>query len=395
MDMRAVTLKQKQQLIGLLEIACEQLELSPSQIEQATQRYKTVAAYLGESTNEDLAESIIYPQGSIRHRTTIKPLTRDEFDVDLICYLARAGHLLPADALKLIGERLRESEVYRKMLQPLKRGWRLCYANEFHLDITPATDDPNHVGGILVPDRGMPGGKPSHPEGFAVWFDNIAAKQPRMLLLERERALAKADIEALPDFGGFKGPLRRCVQLFKRDRDVMFYDETEDVQKAAPISVIITTLAAHAYRDCIAQREYESELDLLRDVLAGMPNYIERRPVPGGFVYWVANPANTKENFAEKWNKHPERAQNFYAWQRRAMQNVFNLIQQIGLDQVIKALGQTVGSRLSQQVLTEYTERLGRVRMSGALHYGAAGLGAAASGSAGATVRPNTFFGAR
>lgn len=99
---------------------------------------------------------------------------------------------------------------------------------------------------------------------------------------------------------------------------------------------------------------------------------------------------------AEKWNKHPERAHSFYAWQRRAMQNVFNLIQQIGLDQVIKALGQTVGSRLSQQVLTEYTDRLGRVRMSGALRYGAAaGLGAAASGTAGATVRPNTFFGAR
>ena len=67
-----------------------------------------------------------------------------------------------------------------------------------------------------------------------------------------------------------KTPLQRAIQILKRHRDVWFnknrsaYDE-----KAKPSSIIITTLAAHAYYN-----EGDLQQTLLK-ILTQMPHYIE------------------------------------------------------------------------------------------------------------------------
>ena len=87
----------------------------------------------------------------------------------------------------------------------------------------------------------------------------------------------QASIEPYPEAGGFKGILRRTVQIAKRHRDIMFVDDME----AAPLSVIITTLTSRSYEWCVTNREYDNELDLLFDVVRHMPDTIEMRRVEG------------------------------------------------------------------------------------------------------------------
>ncbi len=58
-----------------------------------------------------------------------------------------------------------------------------------------------------------------------------------ILLYETKMAGTRAEVEALPGPTRFKGVLRRCVQLFKRHRDVFFAARALEL---APISIIPT-----------------------------------------------------------------------------------------------------------------------------------------------------------
>jgi hypothetical protein len=60
-----------------------------------------------------------------------------------------------------------------------------------------------------------------------------------------------------------------------------------------PVSIILTTLAALAYRN--QPNVYDALLDIARD----MTKHIERR----NDKWWVANPAEPDENFADRWNQ--------------------------------------------------------------------------------------------
>jgi hypothetical protein len=96
-------------------------------------------------------------QGSTALGTTVKPVGRNEYDVDLVCHIPGAGRWLPpALCKKLVGDRLKANQRYSALLEEKPRCWRLNYANEFHLDITPSI--PNDAclnGGELVPDRAL------------------------------------------------------------------------------------------------------------------------------------------------------------------------------------------------------------------------------------------------
>ena len=82
----------------------------------------------------------------------------------------------------------------------------------------------------------------------------------------------------------------------------------------APISVIITTLAAHSYQG----EQYLSAA--LKTILMHMEDHIENR----GGEKWVKNPVNPEENFADKWPKNPEREKAFYTWMAAAQADFGN-----------------------------------------------------------------------
>ncbi len=76
--------------------------------------------------------------GSAGLGTTVRPLGREDFDVDTIykvlLFLASGA---PAELKKIVGDRLKENARYAGMLEEKKRCWRLNYAREYHLDISP------------------------------------------------------------------------------------------------------------------------------------------------------------------------------------------------------------------------------------------------------------------
>lgn len=381
----------KAQLTGILEQICQELELTPTQFETAKSRYEAVGRHLSEADSPLLAVSEIYPQGSISIGTTVKPLGREEFDIDLVCLVpSLAPAASPGFLKKLIGDRLRSNGRYRDILEEKPRCWRINYANEFHLDITPSIPNPScGNGGELVPDKKLQAWKASNPRGYRERFEEMAKLHPVLLLQKAEMAQMRAGLEALPQPTKFKGLLKRCVQICKRHRDLWF-----EGSELAPISVIITTLAARSYAFCAAKGMYETELDFLIDVIRRMPQFIETRQVDERTLYFILNETTVGENFAEKWNQDTRRATAFYKWNRRILGDIEELMTIEGLDSLQKAMSRSFGESIVGRAFSSVTQSISAERISGMLGV-TPGLGLTVASPRSVSVRPNTFFGAR
>jgi hypothetical protein len=383
----------KVQLVGVLERLCEALELTPTQFELAKQRYEAAGAWLAASPDPWLRTLSIYLQGSTALGTTVKPLRRNEHDVDLVGHVAGGGGVPPEILKKLIGNRLRENGYYRPLLQEMPRCWRLNYANEFHQDITPSVPNPLCAnGGELVPDKTLREWMPSNPKGYRRLFEQRAAMQPRMRMARSTvfRGDARADIEPYPSVEGFKSILRRAVQIGKRHRDVYF--DTVD-PALVPISVILTTLAARSYEYCVTHFIYDTELDLLCDIVRHMPDTIETHVIRGRPVWFIWNETTSGENFAEKWNSDPHRAEAFFAWHRQALSDLEMLAATEGLDQLRKTLRGVFGQAPVAKAVESLTDEVSGARRNGSIGV-APGVGLTIGAPRATAVRPNTFFGA-
>jgi hypothetical protein len=174
----------KAELVGVLEQLCQALELSDAQYQLAKRRYEGVGEWLADADSSLLRAISIYLQGSTAIGTTVKPIGCNEHDVDLVAHVSNLGLWLPPAALKkAIGGRLRANGHYARILEEMPRCWRLNYANEFHMDITPSIPNPNcDAGGELVPDRALKEWKESNPKGYKSLFMRRASLLPQMRL---------------------------------------------------------------------------------------------------------------------------------------------------------------------------------------------------------------------
>ncbi|HKM74746.1 MAG TPA: nucleotidyltransferase [Stellaceae bacterium] len=384
---------QKAQLVAVLERLCEALELTPTQFELAKQRHEAVGEWLAASPDPRLRTLSIYLQGSTALGTTVKPLGRNEHDVDLVGHIADGGGVPPAILKKLIGDRLRQNGHYRSLLEEMPRCWRLNYASEFHQDITPSVPNPLcSNGGELVPDKTLREWMPSNPKGYRRLFEQRAALQPRMRLAKGIgfRGDAATDIEPYPAAGGFKSTLRRAVQIGKRHRDVYF--DTID-PGLAPISVILTTLLARSYEYCVTHFVYDNELDLLYDIVRHMPDSIESQVIQGRRLWFIWNETTNGENFAEKWNNDPRRAEAFFGWHQRALRDLEVLAAAEGLDQLSKGLRGAFGQAPANKAMDALINEMSDARRNGRLGV-SPGVGLSIGSPRATGVRSNTFFGA-
>ncbi|MDH2356176.1 nucleotidyltransferase [Bradyrhizobium sp. SSUT112] len=384
------------QLVELIEEACRHIEPSESQRELAKQRYEGVGAWLARSDDWLLANIEIRLQGSVAIGTAVKPIGSLEHDVDLVAHVPDVEVAIsPALLKQRIGDRLRANGKYAPLLKEMPRCWRLDYAGEFHLDITPSIPNPEcRLGGELVPDKTLKDWKASNPLGYRTKIERRAAIQPRIRLIAKaaDSAMAERQVEPFPENKHLKGLLRRTVQIAKRHRDIEFIDDKDGL---APLSIIITTLVSRAYEFCARSREYDHELALIVDVLEWMPNTIEQRVVGGRTEWYLWNQTTAGENFCEKWNKHPERAVAFFDWHAKLVNDVKQLAAAQGFDALRRLLVNVVGSRPANMVMDSLTEQVSVARNAGRLSVTKpAGLiiGSAASAT---SVRANTFFGDR
>ena len=356
----------------VLEEIADALDIPPSKFEEAKDRYESIGDWFDrdESTLSGY-EPAISPQGSFLLGTVTRPLTdAEEYDVDLVCVLKATKAEFTQKRLKeAVGHEVAHYAKARNMAKRPEEGrrcWTLHYADDapFHMDVLPAlpdaqryqimlkqygyaglADDPALTGqAIAITDKTLPQYEhvtedwpQSNPMGYAAWFRN----RMRVQLTERKKAFAKAQrvtasVDDIPDYK-VKTPLQRAIQLLKRHRDCMFADNGDH----KPISIIITTLSAHAYN------EEPTISEALHAVLTGMDQHIEYR----GDEAWIVNPVNPAENFADKWAEEPKKRENFYNWLEQSRHDFALYLRASPFDAVPEDLQKALGADLMDRTL--------------------------------------------
>lgn len=319
-----------QQMHQLLVDLIELIEIPPSYYRLARDRYKSIGRFLDDSPRLSGFNPAVYPQGSFRYGTVIRPLlATEEYDLDLVCEIEATKAAYTQRQIKhLVGyeiKRYAEEKGFKSPAAEKKRCWRLDYADDvsFHMDILPAIpDDADFINiligagveeqfarhAVAITDITSPtytmismDWPPSNPKGFAKWFESKMA----FYALERQQRLvaerAYASVDEVPAYE-WKTTLQRCIQLLKRHRDVMFQDNPS----LKPISMIITALSARAYRG-------EANLwEALNTILTAMPSLVSPDEPR------VPNPVYPREDFADSWREKPELETNFRLWCQKA-----------------------------------------------------------------------------
>ena len=324
----------KEFLSEVLSQIAENLDLTDTQEKTIKKAYERVADWLNEKDSCLSAYDVeIYPQGSMKIGTVVKPLKTDDYDVDMVCVLRKNSNSLSAGRVKrLVGKRLMESPVYSEMLQAeKKRCWTLNYSEnlQFHMDILPAI--PAGAEEIFATNKEQHEYEffSTNPHGYARWF--------RGRMLQQSGVFARESIEPIPDFPR-KTPLQKVIQLLKRHRDVMFIDEQDD----APASIIITTLVAQIYAR-------ESDLLKLFENVISRIGEIKKK----GDEYWVANPVNPDENFAEKWTNNPAKKNNYFKWVQKINEDFEKLMASSTKEELLTILYNMFGQGIVDRVNTD------------------------------------------
>lgn len=361
---------------AVLRSILEKIELPDSAYEKADKRYTDIGEWFHRPESSCVEyDPHVFPQGSFRLGTAIKPDAEEEYDLDMSCNLRKglSKDLITQEQLKHhVGHELelyRQARGIKEVLAEKKRCWRLAYADglSFHMDIVPCIPEKNtrrqylkqrmletsllddnlaqHASDLAVSitDNTNPEYKIrtenwriSNSEGFALWFES-RMKTARAIIHEREM-IFKASIDSLPYYK-WKTPLQTAIQLLKRHRDTMFKDNSD----AKPISVIITTLAAKAYNG-------ENDLvSALENILARMDSYVNN------LAPYVPNPVNPDEDFADKWdsveNQHLNLRENFYMWLHQARADLKSICSKDNSQRIVDVADRAFAVTLSKSAV--------------------------------------------
>lgn len=397
---------EQKQFSSILEQLGKNLDITPAQHAAAVKSYEFVGDWLSQPDSPlSPYKPQINPHGSFLIGTVNQPIHEDdELDVDLVCRLmGKRPEWTQYDLKKIVGDRIRSHGTLARLLREEgRRCWTLGYAESarFHLDILPAITAQGYELimeraflsnnlqvdelGIRITDRTLTNYRSetelllwmlSNPFGYAIWFEERGRVDQQKLFSLRN------SIKPIPTYQPNKTPLQRIVQLLKRHRDLMFNGD-----EFKPISIIITTLAARAYRKQtdIAQG--------LMDVINEMELHIEDRydPVLKRNIKWIANPVNPCENFADKWPLTPQKEEYFYRWLKHVKTDVAQIYEQRGLQRIQASMGSAFGSREVNKTFSDLGNKAFTDRESGALRM-AAGTGIISSIGRTSIVKHNNF----
>ncbi len=378
-------MNEKEKMLGeILSKIADELNITPTMQEKAVKSYEAVGKWLGDGIDYDVK---IMPQGSMNLGTVIKPIDdSDDYDVDLVCLL-KDGKFLPLTDIKnLVGDRLKENATYKKMLESEgKRCWTMQY-DEFHMDILPCVPykgefiEPKHTDIKLTHknEAGIYEERYSNPYAYHIWFENRMKDvllQEKTLFAERN----KTEIAAVPTYK-MRTPLQKVIQILKRHRDICFQDDSEN----KPISIIITTLAAHTYQG--ETNVYEA----LNNILLNMPQMIEVR----NGEYWIENPVMPEENFADKWNQVSQKRMAFTEWLKRAQKElIVDPLNCIGLDNVCQTYELVLGEAPVNRALKALGAETKSARESGNLYINGLTGGITTESAKTKRVKEHIFFG--
>jgi len=348
-----------------LNALADELEISEARYRDAERSYSSLGDWLNrdESSIRQFSPAV-YVQGSFRLGTVIKPFTEEEeYDVDSVCELKLLNNsqLSQAELKRIVGAEVEAYRRSRNMVKPLREGrrcWILNYADgaQFHMDIVPALPngttqlllleryghDPRYAStAIVITDNENPSFEivsdqwpRSNPKGYADWFRSRMAA-----IFERKRRVVAesigASVEEIPDYR-VRTPLQSAIMILKRHRDIMFVER----KKEQPISIILTTLAAHCYEG------EETIAAALFAILGHMDSFVLRDPHGNAII---PNPSDAMENFADKWTEHPERERALFEWLEQARRDFGQAASLADRMHIKEALEDRIGHALAKR----------------------------------------------
>jgi hypothetical protein len=352
-------------LTKLIDFIVDRLDIPKSYYQRAAARHKSLGEWLCRKDSVVAPfRPNVSPQGSFRYGTVIAPLdASSEYDLDNVTSLELHKTALTQKQIKeLYGGEIIAYAAAHQMEPPEEKNrcWRLHYSDEiaFHLDSLPClAEDPDVIAAIV--SRGVPPNLAnfataitdkrhpeyqritrslysSNPRGFAAWFEERTRPWAMIRIQQLVRQKFYAKIENVPPYE-WRTPLQRSIQFLKRHRDVMFRDNP----RLAPISMIITNLAAHAYH---------GETDIcssLINILEKMPELVSpTRPR-------VPNPAHPAEDYADKWSKDPSLEQNFWLWHSQAKTDIWAFTRALRTNRTAEEVRRVLAVDLSSTELNQ------------------------------------------
>lgn len=343
----------KDQLNDLYERIVKTIDISNEMFDVAEKEYTDLGNWIDQATPQ--YKILIYSQGSFALGTVIKPIEDSEdYDLDLVCEFEQqyglSARALKCEVVKPLLERYKKT---KSDIENKRRCWHVEYEDipNFHMDIIPAVNRRSHID---ITDHNEETDTydyiGSNPLGYIEWFKNKKAERRKILLenycLEHSATLkCSADIDEIKEYH-LKTPLQKAIQILKRHRDIMFKDDTKHLK---PISIIITTIAAELYRN------EDNIVDTLTNILENAEAYIKKNMI--GSKYHIDNPTYTgieKENFADKWNEHPERADAFFKWLKKAKTDLVDKrIYDMFRTQLAENFTHAFGATTTQRVFTD------------------------------------------
>lgn len=348
----------------------KELDIPESYYEKANTSYTSFNSWLErEDSSVREFEPEILLQGSFKLGTAIKPIgENDSYDIDMVCKFNNLSKqtISQKDLKTLLGKEVTSYAKSKSMVHEPKNGkrcWTLNYHDEakFHMDILPCVDDSKKFidqleifkyaettrykeRAVAITDKRSEvydvisnEWKISNPQGYYLWF------QEQSNFIEKRAMLAEQfqmKAEALKEYK-VKTPLQKSIQILKRHRDIMF----EDKPRKKPSSIIISTLAAKAYKGG------DNIRDVLKQIADNMHVYIEE--IDG--KYQVLNPVNPLENFADKWNEDQSLKNYFDNWLKEVKKSL------TPYNESIDIYGEDFQKKISEQLGISDTKSMGMV----------------------------------
>lgn len=293
----------------LLAIIASNLELDATRQQQMKSAYTAVTDVL--SNDEAFFKDYkinVYAQGSLLIGTTIKPLSGQEFDLDIVLHIESSylNHT-PSEIYDALYRVLSNHDTYKPLLEKKNRCVRIDYNSDFHMDILPGciiTINNNRL--MIAENERRNSWSRTNPKDYADWFKEIAERNKSSFILqERYNLMLKAAVETedLPLDVYKKTPLQSTVQIVKRYRD-LFYQDKETSKMPAVSSIVLTTLLAQCHEGNLSiQEALVNASQKLRKLAEGYKVRKEK--------FAIYNPVDNhedkdkRENFTDSWeDKH-------------------------------------------------------------------------------------------
>jgi len=367
------------QIDDLLARAAEKLQLDKTRREKIESSYMSIQEVLENDPEFFNSKSFeIYPQGSVRIGTTVKPLAKNEFDLDIVLHI-RDNKFEQTNPIKVYNELKRvfkNDGRYEDKVEPKTRCVRLKYAGDYHMDILPGCQEKiQNEDVIVIPDRELKEWLISNPRGYAKWFLE-KAETIRLTLLEK--AYSAEEIPA-DDFAT-KKPLQRAVQIIKRYRD-LFFEKSPDY---ATSSIVLTTIAGELYLN------QESIFETIDSIISQIKNKVN---VSRTQRIKVLNPVNKEEDFTDKWEREPQYYSEFIRFSESLYESWQKLKQDNGIIEESNILKGVIGEKLFYDSIREQTMVTEDYRKKGKVFSSSAAGTLGSKKQADNPIKKNTFFG--